>query len=370
MNDFAHLLALSHREKSPMPLDVNTLEEWAEVLDPGPVFFTPAEGKLAALKNTPDESIRKAVHRRIIATKGVVATTDASISAKLVIHTADAGPVPQKIIDALAEARAERRPDGEDLMDAMEVARVCAQIACGFFYRWRFPHGEPEDLIHEWFAKRKDWASELREQVRYHREDGLDSPGLFRDAAERARTGYKGELPVWRSKTWAAWKDIEPKVRPVEGDPVWIDDFLVKAAAKWAEESPGIVWYGFREFGIALHKLTKMTRYGEGPKASAAITQDPGTRSIIASIPAHHKEKNLQYTWGRCLIGNLPADGGIWEQLLGRMHRPGQPREVVNAYVFQHVEEFRETLGKAKEFAAYIQPMSGVPQKLLYAEYR
>ena len=35
------------------------------------------------------------------------------------------------------------------------------QLSAGFFYRWRYPRGEPEVLILDWFRKRQAWNREL-----------------------------------------------------------------------------------------------------------------------------------------------------------------------------------------------------------------
>jgi hypothetical protein len=284
----------------------------------------------------PGETLEQALNRRIVESAGVISTSDSSVSARLIFKEADAGPVPPRIREEIRKVHMESvRPDGEELVEALEVAQTAMQVACGFFYRWRFPRGESEDLIAEWRDKRKDWHRELRTELKGRRADGLDSPGLLRNAAERAWGVGKmagSEGAKWRSRTFRAWAEIENKVQP-EPDVVWLDEYLAKAAAQWALEAPGIVWYLFSAFGRRVEQLTKLPRFGGGDNASAAIRQERGDRSIIASVKAHGTGKNLQSFW-RSLVAN----------------------------------QFSGAFEKAEEYASYIQSVSGNPQKLLYGE--
>lgn len=368
LEDFAHLMALALRQGSPLPLYPSVVEAWAEAVnpnqggapsDPGAIRRLCAEG----------ETVEEALNRRIVESAGVISTADASVNSELIFREADAGPVPPAVLEALQRVHQdEQRPDGEELMDQLEVASVAMQVACGFFYFWAYPKGEPEWLIEKWFARRQEWNRELRDKLK-RRVEGLDSPGLLRNAAERfykVGRAAESEGPKWRSETFEAWAEIENQVQP-ESRVKWIDDYLARAAAQWALEEPSIVWYLFSAFGRKVEQLTKLVRYGGGEVASAAIRQEKGDRSIIASLKAHGTGKNMQSFW-RQLWANLPADGGAWEQGVGRCHRYGQPKPVVEAHLFRHLPEFRDAWGKATEYATYIQGLTGVPQKLLYGK--
>lgn len=368
LDDFAHLLAVALRQGSPLPLHPGVIEVWAEAVDPNQGGAPADAGALYKLC-APGESLRQALNRRIVETKGVVATSDASVDAKLVFKEAPAeapADVKRAVADVYSRAQ---RPDGEELVDELEVARVAAQVAAGLFYYWAFPRGEPAALIDEWFNRRQEWNREVRDQLKYRRE-GIDSPGLLQNAAERAYGVGKMAAslgPKWHSDTFRAWRAIEAKVVP-DVRVKWISTYLAEAAAKWAAEEPSIVWYGLSAFGRKLAELGGFACFGAGEEASRTILDEKGDRSIVASIRAHGTGKNLQSFW-RTLIANPPADGGIWEQCIGRTHRYGQSRSVVEAWIYRHMPEFKQPFAKAREFARYAQEITGTPQRLLYGEY-
>jgi hypothetical protein len=337
MDDHCHLTALALREGSPEPLSPSVVEAWAECIDPA-VHGEPADPGALNQMCREGEPLERALHRRIVETRGVISTSDVSVTSKLRFLEAHADP-PQAIQDALAKVRREeKRPDGEILMDEMEVAAVAMQVVCGFFYYWRFPRGEPEDLIEEWFRRRKEWNAEVRDGLK-RKVEGMDSPKLLRDAAERGLSGYRGELPVWRAASLPKWKEIEDRVVPVPAVQ-WIDDYLARAAAEWARKHVGIVWYKFSAFGRKVAELTGLPRYGEKASKVYNLNATPamlsardgkrelgtwddspgdwiqvelGERSIVASLNAHGTGKNLQ-AFHRQLWSNPPADGGAWEQ--------------------------------------------------------
>jgi hypothetical protein len=105
--------------------------------------------------------------------------------------------------------------------------------------------------------------------------------------------------------------------------------------------------------------------YGEGEKASAAILQEDGSRTIVASIHAHGTAKNLQ-TFSRMLFTTPPASNKTWEQSLGRCHRFGQSSAVV-ADVYVHTPEFRKSFQTARSRASFVENTTGSSQKLSYA---
>lgn len=374
-DDYGHLSTLALREGSPLPLETSALKEWCDVLAPtnGP----PAP--IGALRHLCEvgEPVRSGFRRRLVDTRGVITTEDARVAAHLKIIKRDPGPIPPSLEEALVYARKGTRPDwlapgsllpageGEELVEQMEVATVARQLAAGFFYRWKYPRGEPEELILKWLKKRGAFSRELRGRLE-NRTDGMDSPGLLRAAAGRALEGYRGELPVWRSETFAEWQAIEPLVVP-EQDTVWLDFFLACDAVAWARESPGVVWYGHTAWGRKVAELGGLPFFGGGEEASELIKQERGDRSIVASIKAHGTGKNLQM-FSRALVGNPPSDAGIWEQLLARHHRQGQEATEVKFYVYRHTEEMRSAMDSALEYASYCQETTGKAERLLFAE--
>jgi hypothetical protein len=255
------------------------------------------------------------------------------------------------------------------------------QLSYGFYYRWIYPHGEPKELIDEWFNRRQEWHRELRQKLK-HPKVHLDSPLLCTKAAiryyegvdGRTREGKKvasGELPVWNAEYWPGWRDIRRRVQP-ETDTVWLSPWLAEDAAAWARDTSdgtGIVWYKFDAFGQAVGRLAEVPCYGGGDEASRAILQERGTRSIVASIAAHGTGLNLQYAYRRNLISNVSPSGTEFEQLIGRTHRPGQAADEVTVELYQHTEQLVEALEKAREGERFVEATLGTGRKLNLATY-
>lgn len=368
IKDYAHLTAFSLRWASPLPLDPSVVEEWSTALDPSE---SPAPAGALMRLCAPGEGLEDGYRRRLIETRGVISTTSSPVDAS--INLFDRGvKVPRAVKELLDRLRSPgadggwTRPDGEELLDILEVKACARQLACGFYYRWKFPKGEPEWLIEEWFSKRKDYMREVRERLRRGTEH-LDSPKLLENAARRFYAGYKGPLPVWESLAWPAWSEVAGKVYH-EQDVVWVDDFLVNDAADWLAKHKGIVWYAYDAFAERVSKLSGAPKHGGGPHAGPLIDAEKGKRSILASIKAHGTGRDgLQHKFRTQLVGNPPASGAEWEQLLGRLHRIGQAADEVDCHVYRHTEEYCDALDKALRKAKYIEGTLGTHQKLLAA---
>jgi hypothetical protein len=365
IRDYAHLAELALRDGSPLPLHPPTVEEWASAIDP-----SEAPADAGALRRFCDtgEHVRDGFRRRRNDTPGVVATDESALGTSLVIRERKVD-IPQALHAHIATVLEDGvRPDGEELVERLQQVACARQLASGFFHRWRYPRGEPLELITEWFGRRQAWNRELRQRLQHPREH-LDSPGLLLRAALRAyqEPAYEGELPVWRAKEFEPWHEIHRQVQPVP-EAVWLDESVVNDAAAWARETPGIVWVEFPELGERIARAAGVPWYGGGPEASTAIALERGARSIVASIRAHGTGKNLQ-TFSRNLVANPPADGGAWEQLLGRTHRQGQTADEVTVDLYLHTDELRRAWDKAREYALFIQQTEGQPQKLCLASW-
>ena len=364
--DYGHLSALALREGSPLPLDMGSLREWAGALDPGDF-----PGPVGALRKLcePHETARAGFRRRLTQTPGVIVSEDARLPTRLVLRERKL-EVPEVVRAHLAKIRSSAtRPDGEELVEALEVNACLRQMACGMFLRWRFPRGEPVEVIDEWFKRRSAWHKALREELKNPR-DHFDSPLLLALAAERSLEGArsKHDAPAWAEGAayWKAWKAVMDTVEPVS-DAVWVDDFMVKDAVKWGQENVGIVWFDHVAVGHAIAKACGFPYYGGGPQASAEILHEKGDRTIVASIHAHSQGKNLQ-AFNKALVTTWPASDGVCEQMIGRQHRSGQTAEVVTVDRYAHTQEEREALVTATEQAKYVQETTGAFHRLLFAE--
>lgn len=371
IKDFAHIAERALKVLSPLPLHHPTVEEWALALDRGTLVAPP--GELARFADAVERcetqpEARRIFQRRLSETPGVVVTEGELPPIALTIRVRNPGPLPLEVRTAISTAHLGERPDGEQFQEELQAVQCARQLACCFFHRWRYPRGEPPELILKWFEKRQAWNREVREMLKRPREH-LDSPGLLENAARRAyqRPPYQGPLPVWNSETWPEWQDWRDAVFH-ETETVWLSDFVVQDAARWALESPGIVWVEFPELGERIARVARIPYFGGGPDASREILKETGARSIVASIKAHATGKNLQ-AFRRNLVANPPADGGLWEQLLGRTHREGQTAKLVEVEVYAHTQDYAGALQKAREYAAFTEQTSGNLQRLMAARW-
>ena len=360
IKDFAHLLMLALRENAPVPLAWHVVEEWAQAIDDR-LSLAPA-GRLVLLCN-PNESVREGFGRRLRETPGFISTPGASTDVPLRFEGRKVDDIPRIIRDAMSQVeRSATRPDGAEFAEQTEVAACLQQLACGFYYKWVFPRGESTEQIDAWKAVRKEWFRELRGRLA---QGGhlMDSPLFCMNAAQRHEEGYSGPLPTWRSEWYRPWMEIKDTVQP-ETEPVWLDEFLIRDCIEWGRDNIGIIWAQHNAFAARLAERSGFPRFAGGKKASAGIQQERGDRTVIASIPAHYRAKNLQM-FNKQLVANPPGGGHTWEQLLGRMHRSGQTATEVLCVYYDHVDAVARRFDNAQSLATYIEEITNQPQRLL-----
>jgi len=366
--DYQHLAELAFRKNSPVPAHWGVLTEWAEALDvskdpatPGALlqFCTEEERQQLHGRTVLDGQpiVRNAYRRRLTETRGVVATEESALGTSLTI-TGLHPLVPAEIKIALDDLRLKWEIDGEELIDAMSVARVARQLAAGFFYRWVWPNGIKDT---EWLGARASWNKELREILKLNRR-GLDSP-LEVVNAIRAKKLH--------SKTWTAWAKVKDRPEPPR-EAVWLSDYLLDESIRWAREQcsktqPGIIWYMWAEFGRQAALKGGFPWYGPGMKHDPGLADPQKEPVIVCSLAAHGTGKNLQ-RYCQNLMTTPPSGGVEWEQGLARTHRPGQEADEVSVEVFLHTQEMQRAFDQARTDAAYIEQTQGQKQKLLYAE--
>lgn len=370
IKDYAHLAALALRYASPLPIDPIIVTEWATAVDPSD-FPAPPGALLDFCR--PGEHVQSGFRRRLLDTAGVVSSTGVTVEAALDIRPRPIDAVPPEVEGALRKLRELWvRPDGEEMLDALEVNRCALQLAQGFFYWWDFPNGEPDELIDEWREARKEWRSDVRSKLR-DRLEHFDSEDLAKRAAMRAWGDvaiHDKTLPLWKADTWPRWRDVAGLVKPVTRTHR-LHPFLVEDAAAWADANRGVVWYRERAFGLWLSELSGLPLHAGGPGAGERLLQEKGDRSIVASIKSHGTGRDgMQYLFDRQLVGSPPASGSEWEQLLGRLHRTGQGSKVVSTEYYDHTEELRDNVDEAVRRAAYVEGTTPYGRQKLQAGRR
>lgn len=354
--DFWHLLKHTLGSNCPLPLRWNEIQDWDSVLGSSQRPGTIPRGPGALLKwCAPGEGVREGYARRFLETPGIVGASGPPITAKLVLGERKA-VLPSSIASVLDDLRRTyTTPWGEELEDVTALWRIARQLAAGFYYRWLWPGGKPDQ---EWLTARRDWHRDLRDVLR-RGVQGQDSPALVVNAI------LAGKIDV---RTYWAWHAVKGRYRPnppVEA--VWLSDFLVNDAARWLQTPgrKGIVWYEYNAFAERLAARTGAPWYASGKKASTEILTE--TRPMIASIAAHGTGKDLQH-YNQNLLVCAPSSGKTFEQLAARTHRIGQIADTVTIDMYLHVKEIRDGIDTATHDAKAIAALQDSPQKLLTAE--
>lgn len=386
VTEFNWLALFALRERSPLPLDPTVVEEWGRCLD---ATLNPSPpGELLQFCE-PGEDVRHAFRRRLAWTPGFVVANVSGVEVtggegqvKLDIRARQAPELPPIIDAALKMVRSGERPDtlirevrpdladvamrNEELKDALAIAQAAQEVSVGVLNFWKFPNGEPEWLIKDWLGRRADYNRASREQS-MKGETFLDSAMLCEHAAMRHWGDHpkRDDRPEWNCPEWPAWRDIRDKVKPVT-DSCVLHDFLVLDAIEWAQERPGIVWYGLRAFASRMQQLSGLPVHDGGPHGGKLLRRERGDRSIICSIKSNGRGRNgLQYVFDRQLVINPMASATGWEQLAARTHRRGQMSSGVSIDVYEHTPELRKAIAQAIRRSKYVQDLLGSEQKLL-----
>ncbi len=390
VENFWHLLAMALGMGSPVPITHGEVKKWSKVLDPddGDTYFMP--GVLTQLCES-GESVRSGFQRRLVNTAGIIVTEENALGIPLIFQERRPPKIPDNVRKHLSVLRRKtedggwKRPDGEELRTPIEVAACAKQLAQGFYLFWRFPRQEPRAVIDLWFERRQSWNREQR-AILQNPQVHMDSPRLCENAAERWFNGgcpgcTRGPLqnhevgclearshPLWPAFTYQAWREVEDTVEHYT-DAKWESDWLLEDAAKWARESPGVVWVDHPEFGNRLSKMTGF-RFFEGGDASAEeiLTVD-GSESIICSVNANKKGKNLQ-VFNRNLIISFPSSNATVEQAVGRTYREGQLASEVTCDYYLHTPELENSFDTAKARAKFVWQTMGQAQKMVYAVFK
>lgn len=361
IKDYAHIAKWCLKDLNPTPRDFNTIMEWGMALDeqrgdenrlaPGALIELCGPEERATYATEPVRSVRKAFGKRLIETPGVIATQDDPLGASLSI---DALAFYDPAIEAAAAHMRStwQRPDGEPMLDGIELWRHLREIACGFFYRWN--PAPPQ----QWVQARRTWAKFVREVLRHNRR-GIDSE------SQVVRAVDAGHYDSYQLAEWRAVKDLFVP----QTEAVWVTRRVLERVGEWMRAERGIAWVEHTEFGLELARSSGMPFYWRGGKnAKGVMIEDhPPGEPLIASIASNAEGRNLQ-AWNTNLIVSCPPTGAIVEQLLGRTHRDGQLADEVSATIAAVVPEQLDAFDRARSDALMIGDTMRQNQKLFYAD--
>jgi hypothetical protein len=393
LTDYWHLCRWALKDGSPLPLSAHT----AQVFDA--VFGTKTEDQRRAEASArgidlpaqsylddiarrytrwaqledPSEAFRK----RLVTTPGWVATSSVDCDAGLTIveRSCDVPAVIQRALRDVEESW--QTPDGDEFESGLELEQALKTITAGFYNVWEWPNG----IDKEWLDAKRSWARGVRNLLKRNL-PRLDSPLLVERACIRQDERIRDivvEMDMERKArlvdVYAAWAKVKHRSDPVT-KPVWISQYLCEEAVERAKMIKGgvVLWYENPAVGDVLETLTGWQRFGAGDKDSRGLTEladkvlngKEKAGPIIASIICHGTGKNLQ-GWDRAIVVQTPGRGDVVEQLLGRLHRPGQLADEVTFEWMLPTDWARDSMAKARTEADYQQRTLGQPQRLLLA---
>lgn len=378
LRQMAHLVVLALGNNAPVPLLDDVLESLSECVD---VKGKPSHldwSRIQALwdkYNREDmmsvpvdkrvERTREAFKTKLHATKGVVATTDASVECSLIIDGFTV-PVPADVQNMISNvADAGENPDGEIIPDDAQKWAAARHLSVGFYYVWQWPNGIVD---WDWKDARSDWNSHVRYELEHNHAEGYDSPLLVWNRTEQEikrkggpTTAMEMALLRWKEQKKKRWYG-QPQP-PVE--PVWVSTFYVDWFRDFVQKQkqPWIIWY---ESSAARAKLEEMGLlvYGAGSNVDTNLR-----KTCAMSMRAQGTGLDLQTTWSRNIFFEPPSSGSLTEQVLGRTHRHGQVDDEVLALMPQHTQSFKDSLQKAVKEAYYQWQTSGNRTKLTFADF-
>lgn len=343
--DFHHILQWTHSlDTCPLPRGWHESQDWARALDEKiPEENRVALGALKVFGPTLKEA-RKGYGKRLHDTPGVVGTKENKIKASLsVLH--------HKLVLSELKPHFTRlrkyweNPSGIEVWQASDYWSIARQLASGFYYEW-----DPQPPL-EWREARKEWSQFVRHTLSHNRR-GLDSEKQVADAYP---------------EHYLAWSQIKNTFKP-NVVTRWLSDETVRFAIRWAEDNSGIVFTEHVAFGHEFANVSGMPFFHQGGldmQSGGSIEAYRGC--CCASIAANGEGRNLQ-RYNSALVINCSPNGSVWEQLLGRLHRPGQEAdEVVFTWMLSCKEQLDGML-QAFEDAKYIESITNQPQKLVYAD--
>ena len=359
--NYWHTLSTCLRDKSPLPRGWREVKDWSLALDEE-IFYGYQRldpGVLLQFKETTQskklDQARESYRHRLTSTPGVIFSNNeedvtCSIQLDCILNRNDS-PAIQQAFKRLRETW--QTPNGEDLMDAMQVWAISQQLATGFYLKWK--HRPPQ----EWLDARKEWAGFVRRTIAHNRK-GIDSEEAVKKAVligEYSRDIY----------------DIWAKVKPtfeIINETVWLDDSVCLQATEWLKKNDGICWVWWRELGPKISELSGLPFYSNGGinKQTGKIIEK-ASGPIIASIGSNVEGRNLQ-KWNKNLVVNWPNSNVTAEQLIGRTHRSGQDADEVSFDVLLGSYESWVGFNKCLDEARFIRQIHGTDQKVLLADIK
>lgn len=412
LRDYAHLVMMSLGQGSPLPMDLEKVDEWAAVLDSEQAqeahhSRSTNSGPLRPLINWSNvnfpstpltfdvQGFRRAYQFRLLTTPGVISSPPDSLGTSLVIENRRDGLVPNEELLRLTRQLNDTwtTPDGDELEHAMQVWKWKMELTAGFYSSLKWPSKET-------LAKRKGISEQHADELisksiehhkakqLYHRElrawfasrphkAGLDTPMLV--GSDMARHGAKNVgdhlYGVWMN---ARALDFEERIDR-DSTPVRICDYKVQEAVRWAKgREDGIIWFWNQAIGVWITEALKaagipVIHCPAGKEANEFLTKPDADirckgKFLVCSIEGHGTGKNLQFMVDQLMV-QLPHTEQSAQQTIGRTHRTGQKADVVEVTTLICNEADEMGFAAILNDAMYVSETMGSSRKVLVASY-
>ncbi len=339
---------------APVPLTSAEQERWANVLDnqvqtlvridPGPLATAFSSG----------------FHEHFRNTRGVVCGRGVECSSSIRCSTFSP-PLPEQLATMITIVQATgRRPDGE-ILSEWELPDCTCQLALGFYYIW-------DPLPPRWWIRpRRAWHSYVR-AVKDEKIPAFDTEKCITDALDAHHPHALPPAANEARELLAQWRAVKDEYEP-NPVPVWVDPtpvHQVAAQARAVASGRGtLIWCEHTTALAPAFEALGIPYYGGGRDPELA----PPGQLIAVSRPAHYRGKNLQHGWHRNVITKPSASQKINEQKIGRTHRDGQKSPHVAVEFLESIDYHGQVLERVLAKARAVSRSSGVPHKLVLADW-
>jgi hypothetical protein len=350
ITDYAHLIVWCLGKGAPVPDSQEFQELWGSCIDvrkPGQEGFRPSFKVLEKDLGGPIvdlDDARERYAQRLRQTPGVIISTEGYNEVPLFIQPTYAPDIEMDHHwDKLRGGWI--APDDWPLGDAKAQVWAMSRDLSRGFYKYHTPW--PPD---EWMSARKAWAGFVRGVV--EEECTLwDTERQVRTACEEGLIFSEAYLDWMRTQSQ---HKVDEKTRKAQWLSYDVIEFVHQDVLKKFGNSGGVVWTCQTQFAKTLAKRTGWRYFGEmGLDAQGSpIESAKSNEIVIASIAANGTGRNLQKLWNLNYVTCPPPTNMVWEQLMGRTHRPGQLKDEVRFWVMfacrEDIDTFRMAIAEAE----------------------
>lgn len=366
-----HIAHWALHERSPLPCTWETAEAWADAVDarsgnavrthPGALLdeLTPGEQRDFDSADSMEDArgvLAGMIGRRMFATAGVIgsAGTSLGIPARLDAILPEAeDPAIEEQYEKLITTW--QTPDGQDIPDALTLARPLTTLGLGFILL--------QDPLppEEYRQAASAWNKAVRNTIKYQPHLRLDTEFLVRDAVQRGGIPeLQGLLSAWKSAQ--AHYQATTGLREPASKATWYSDEAIRNVGEWLQQGPGLVFVAYRALGHRLAKDLGVPYFGQEKKTADGrhvSTLKPGESAILSIHSCGTGLDGLQLLHHRALWTCSPTT-----QALGRLHRPLQEADCVyNDVYFSSAQSVRRYWRTVKSSLNFEAALSGSPSK-------